>query len=118
MRNAMILNSNYVRMAIVCVLAASALYGKAVANEFSEFVWAEEPVSIDTSAQDRIVPRSVAVAYDHAWFNLADGVQLRLESAPDAVDGAVYETVATFPTVLEHTTGRLIRPPAIAARSA
>jgi len=96
MRNAMILNSNYARMAIVCVLAASALYGEAAANEFSEFVWTDEPVSIDTSAQDRIVPSSVAIAYDHAWFNLADGVQLRLESAPDAVDGAVYETVATF----------------------
>ena len=92
----MILNSNYARMAIVCVLAASALYGEAAANEFSEFVWTDEPVSIDTSAQDRLVPSSVAIAYDHAWFNLADGVQLRLESAPDAVDGAVYETVATF----------------------
>ena len=52
MRNAMILNSNYARMAIVCVLAASALYGEAAANEFSEFVWTDEPVSIDTSAQD------------------------------------------------------------------
>lgn len=48
----MILNSNYARMAIVCVLAASALYGEAAANEFSEFVWTDEPVSIDTSAQD------------------------------------------------------------------
>ena len=66
MRNAMMLNSNYARMAIVGVLAASALYGKAVANEFSEFVWAGEPVSIDTSAQDRIVPSSVDIAYDHA----------------------------------------------------
>ena len=74
----MLLNSNYARMAIVCVLAASALYGEAAANEFSEFVWTDEPVSIDTSAQDRIVPSSVAIAYDHAWFNLADGVQLRL----------------------------------------
>ena len=78
MRNAMILNSNYAKMAIVGVLAASALYGEAAANEFSEFVWADEPVSIDTSAQDRIVPSSVAIAYDPAWFNLADGVQLRL----------------------------------------
>ena len=81
MRNAMILNSNYARRAIVCVLAASALYGEAAANEFSEFVWADEPVSIDTSAQDRIVPGSVAVAYDHAWLNLNSSVGLFSDAA-------------------------------------
>ena len=99
MRNAMMLNSNYAKMAIVCVLAASALYGEAAANEFSEFVWTDKPVSIDTSTQDRIVPQSVAIAYDHAWFNLADGVQLRLVqrgTVPYEFSGGV-ETVRRRP---------------------